>query len=201
MRRCRRAPCGGWECGHSSLSPRPTASRWSRSWRRRGRGSCLDCLYRGQLGSTEMNDVCLLREICQCSPWWCRSPWCGLVGRGHRPPCPWSTPSASCRHCRRRGTCPEGPIWWRWPRWCVPGMIWLACPSRAGRRGSACQWSRMRNSPQISCWKILVNNFLQFNSDQSTSRAGAEWKENCCLLVPVAASQMMVVLSTPALRM
>ena len=33
---------------------------------------------------------------------------------------------------------------------------------------------------------------------QSTSRAGAEWKANCCLCRPVWESHMMVVLSTPA---
>ena len=53
---------------------------------------------------------------------------------------------------------------------------------------------------------LLIKSFLSkyfqsSESHQSTSRAGAEWNENCCLLVPVAASQMMVVLSTPALRM
>ena len=31
---------------------------------------------------------------------------------------------------------------------------------------------------------------------QSTSRAGAEWNANCCLQLPVAASQIIVVLTT-----
>merc|ERR1719219_2428375 len=57
--------------------------------------------------------------------------------------------------------------------------------------------------PSWQTWICLsVEQDAKLSSDfQSTSSAGAEWKENCCLLVPVAASQMMVVLSTPALRM
>merc|ERR1712013_3899 len=49
---------------------------------------------------------------------------------------------------------------------------------------------------------LSVEQEAKLSSDfQSTSRAGAEWKANCCLQLPVAASQIIVVLSTPALRM
>merc|ERR1712013_404332 len=49
---------------------------------------------------------------------------------------------------------------------------------------------------------LSVEQEAKLSSDfQSTSRAGAEWNANCCLQLPVAASQMIVVLSTPALRM
>ena len=49
---------------------------------------------------------------------------------------------------------------------------------------------------------MSVEHEAKLSSDfQSTSRAGAEWKANCCLQFPVAESQMIVVLSTPAERM
>merc|ERR1719474_990494 len=57
--------------------------------------------------------------------------------------------------------------------------------------------------PSWHTWMALsVEQEAKLSSDfQSTSRAGALWKANCCLDLPVAASQIIVVLSTPALRM
>ena len=50
--------------------------------------------------------------------------------------------------------------------------------------------------PSWHTWICLsVEHEAKLSSDfQSTSRAGAEWKPNCCLQLPVAASQMIVVL-------
>ena len=57
------------------------------------------------------------------------------------------------------------------------------------------------DSPRRHTWMHLsVLQEAKLSSDcQSTSRAGAEWKANCCLCFPVAESQMIVVRSTPAL--
>lgn len=65
---------------------------------------------------------------------------------------------------------------------------------------TVCPWNDLMglSMPSLHTW--IFWSVLQLAKDvlvcQSTSSAGAEWKENCCVHSAVAASQMMVVLST-----
>lgn len=67
-----------------------------------------------------------------------------------------------------------------------------------------CPWKVLtgRSQPSLHTWMHMsvLHEAKVVLFCQSTSRAGAEWKGNCCLASPVWASQIIVVLSTPALK-